>query len=374
MSWLDEVPIKIPLGLLDEVKEEVGLVTTPEIIVPDCLKILQETEYVFSLENWVLTGLQGGYSVPNNHNPNAPSKLAATCPPYWMLFSSPQQSRLASRWNSDFWEPNPRRRSHSLNATHYQAMNDGVTFNISNSDDGDDDSSDNEEASVTKLKSINSGLRRPQHEGRLRSHLNLPSCCGVSSQQHSSTLQCSLPNLEARGRNMWKMQNHGDSFPSQQQLTFGHTTPMTQSPGLNSSVPLAPTRPLGSHATVHDSSVELLSALSPEEQQLLEAVTEHGYPLRTAIIALQKTGHRSPDQILSYLVACDHLCELGYDESQVEEALEMFQNCETKAKEFLHLLTQFHEMGFQQNTIKEVLLMHGNHRDHALEELMMHFT
>lgn len=35
-------------------------------------------------------------------------------------------------------------------------------------------------------------------------------------------------------------------------------------------------------------------------------------------------------QILSYLVACDHLCQLGYDMSQVEEALEMFQNCETK--------------------------------------------
>ena len=35
-------------------------------------------------------------------------------------------------------------------------------------------------------------------------------------------------------------------------------------------------------------------------------------------------------QILSYLVACDRLCEQGYDEAQVEEALEMFQNCETK--------------------------------------------
>lgn len=35
-------------------------------------------------------------------------------------------------------------------------------------------------------------------------------------------------------------------------------------------------------------------------------------------------------QILNYLVACDHLCQLGYDMAQVEEALEMFQNCETK--------------------------------------------
>lgn len=37
-------------------------------------------------------------------------------------------------------------------------------------------------------------------------------------------------------------------------------------------------------------------------------------------------------QILNYLVACDHLCQLGYDMAQVEEALEMFQNCETKVR------------------------------------------
>lgn len=31
-------------------------------------------------------------------------------------------------------------------------------------------------------------------------------------------------------------------------------------------------------------------------------------------------------------MACDHLCHLGYDMAQVEEALEMFQNCETKVR------------------------------------------
>lgn len=35
-------------------------------------------------------------------------------------------------------------------------------------------------------------------------------------------------------------------------------------------------------------------------------------------------------QILKYLMASDRLCELGYDEAQVEEALEMFPNCESK--------------------------------------------
>lgn len=44
MSWLDEVPIKILLGSLGKSKKEVELVTAPEIIVPDYLKILQETE------------------------------------------------------------------------------------------------------------------------------------------------------------------------------------------------------------------------------------------------------------------------------------------------------------------------------------------
>lgn len=42
-----------------------------------------------------------------------------------------------------------------------------------------------------------------------------------------------------------------------------------------------------------------------------------------------------------------------------------------QAEEFLQLLIQFNEMGFQQNAIKEVLLVHENHRERALEELMM---
>lgn len=46
------------------------------------------------------------------------------------MFSSPQQSRLASRHSSDFWEPNPRQRSHSLNLTVLRTK-----FTISDSED-----------------------------------------------------------------------------------------------------------------------------------------------------------------------------------------------------------------------------------------------
>uniref|UniRef100_A0A3B5MJB3 Ubiquitin-associated protein 1-like UBA2 domain-containing protein n=1 Tax=Xiphophorus couchianus TaxID=32473 RepID=A0A3B5MJB3_9TELE len=243
--------------------------------------------------NWVLTGLQNGPTHHQRPQPfTSPSELLPSCPPYWMMFSSPQQSRLASRHSSDFWEPNPRQRSYSLNPAVLR-----TTFTISDSEDEGGNTVQEAKENLTAKACLKEE----------------PNCCRA---------------------------HHRAS-------------------------------PCGSQSSALDSSVELLSALSPEERELLRVITGRGYPLRTAIIALQRAGQQTPDQILSYLVACEHLCQLGYDMAQVEEALEMFQNCETKAEEFLLLLTQFNEMGFQPHTVKEVLLVHENHRERALEELMM---
>ncbi|XP_070619696.1 ubiquitin-associated protein 1-like [Erythrolamprus reginae] len=128
--------------------------------------------------------------------------------------------------------------------------------------------------------------------------------------------------------------------------------------------------PLSPHRTHRDSTAELLSVLSQEERELIEPVVALGYPVRRAILALQKTGRQSLGQFLGYLSACDRLLKQGYEEAQVIEAMEMFQNSEKKASEFLRLLAQFNDMGFQQADIKEVLLLYENHRDRALEELM----
>lgn len=48
-----------------------------------------------------------------------------------------------------------------------------------------------------------------------------------------------------------------------------------------------------------------------------------------------------------------------------------FSSSFLQAAEFLHLLSQFNDMGFQQNEVKEVLLLCGNQREKALEELVM---
>lgn len=54
----------------------------------------------------------------------------------------------------------------------------------------------------------------------------------------------------------------------------------------------------------------------------------------------------------------------------MEEALEMHQCSEEKMLEFLQLMSKFKEMGFELKDIKEVLLLHNNDQDNALEDLM----
>ncbi|XP_010875665.2 ubiquitin-associated protein 1-like [Esox lucius] len=381
MTTLDEVPFKTLLGSIEGVNEEVDQITAPDITIPDYLTLLQETEYVFCLENWVLQGLQNGYpSQPQTSIPGSQSEALPSCPPYWHLFSSPQESRLASRHSSDFWEPNPRQRSRSLNPVDMRA---GVKFVISDSEEEDCSSAEGSLGSGSgqhltgapnPMKTCTSNvLNLPASQSALVPHQRKKTL----RQSSLSILQTSAEGSQGTPSPTGGPKSSSSSTPFRHLLTrantenipsIRHNKPTHSSP----TIPSVTSRPLGSHGvSVLDSSVELLSALGPEERELLQAITERGYPLRTAILALQKTGQQSPDQILHYLVACDRLCERGYDKAQVDEALEMFQNCETKAEEFLHLLTQFNEMGFQQNAIKEVLLVHENHRERALEELMM---
>ncbi|XP_076880992.1 ubiquitin-associated protein 1 [Brachyhypopomus gauderio] len=293
--------------------------------------------------------------------------MAATCPPYWMMFSSPQESRAASGRSSQSWESIPRPRSRSLNEALCHATTDPTKSAVSNSYSDDEETSPKEKQGPgwRSLGLTIHGMGTKDLCSRCSSKfLTMPcdlSPCGLPSHRWTNTRQtslpCNFPNI------LGSDDDRGSSHKCPVSLvehpcTFRCTTPTAEA--------------VGSHAIPRDSSVELLSALSSEEQRLLDAVTEQGYPIRTAIVALQKTRQGSPEEILSYLVACERLCEEGYDKAQVEEALEIFHNCEAKAAEFLCLLTQFREMGFQENAIKEVLLVHENHRERALEDLMMH--
>ncbi|KAM6936961.1 uncharacterized protein FYW49_020776 [Xenentodon cancila] len=390
MNVLEDVPFQTPAGPLGI---EVQLLTAPDVAEPDCHKIMQETEYGFNLERWILRRQQPVCPVPS-------------CPPYWQMFSSPQESRMCNHRSSDLWTPRPRPRSHSLTSAdacklHHRT----VKFLISDSDE-DGYCEDNEGSStegaphfvnsrerpwsaaprdpVSRVKDMHFGLPthhcKPDSVEKLKDHRStssLPDCRQPLHVLEQHRCQPATP-LADRQKNSKKRQRLLGSVGRKYSL---NTPPAGLSPAKlqqrpSSAGPVVKNRrkkvlrTSGSSGVFLDSTAELLTALTKEERELLKTITDKGYSLRTAILALQKTGYQSPEKVLKYLVSSDHLCQLGYNELEVDEALEMFQNCESKAAEFLHLLTQFNEMGFQQSAIKEVLLVHENHRERALEELM----
>ncbi|XP_077372224.1 uncharacterized protein LOC144015775 [Festucalex cinctus] len=355
MNTLEDVPFGTPMGSLGQ---DVYLMTPPDISVPDCPRIMQETQYGFNLEKLILTGQQ------------QPAYPAPSCPPYWLMSSGPYEFCRAPHRPGDPWTSKPRRRSRSLNSADAHWLHRRtVGFHRSDSDDEDGYCEDNEGSSPEDC---------PQEPAKGRERPRSAAISRVKDAYRGAVTSPECGHL-AKGQKVTKKrraQSAVGRLHPQNNLSVAPPTGRLQQQRPSSAGPIIKNRRQKAFRTggFLDSATELLSALSQEERELLEAVTDKGYPLRTAILALQKTGYNSPDKLLKYLSACNHLCELGYDEAQVEEALEMFQSCESKAAEFLRLLTQFNEMGFQQSAIKEVLLVHENHRERALEELMTRMT
>lgn len=60
-------------------------------------------QYGFNLERWILTGQQPVSQLPS-------------CPPYWLMFSSPQGTHKLNQRVHDLWAPTARPRSHSMSS------------------------------------------------------------------------------------------------------------------------------------------------------------------------------------------------------------------------------------------------------------------
>lgn len=163
-----------------------------------CLSIQQ---YEFSLENWVLTGLQSGFASHHWPEVSPSSGLLPSCPPYWMMFNTPQQPSLASRHGSDMWEPNPQQRSHSLSPAVLRAKP------VGSKDSEDDGVCATEKAKRSLSGHSNTGRPHPgtSHQcGQRKAQkafvpdlLNPPTCLSSLPQQRRKNLrQCSLSVLE----------------------------------------------------------------------------------------------------------------------------------------------------------------------------------
>ncbi|NXC44556.1 UBA1L protein, partial [Penelope pileata] len=377
MSYLDGVPFRTARSLKGDSMGESSFIDAPAIDLPDCTDILMSTMHDFSLERKVLYWLEAA-SQHQTCRQQLTADAVPTAPPCWLLLVDPAEGRETAGSRA---RESAVRRCVSLNAEHFQQIRPKTSpglleppsengFKAASPDPGKQRRSmvlfnnmKNElEAARRKLAALVHPLNRAMSESR---GAPTPPVCPQRSRSNRNIRFGPAADVSCTG----SLVPAPPAAPASSMPPIRKHKPTV--PSLSPYTCLPPARPLASRKAQPDSASDLLAALSQEERDLIEPVIALGYPARKAILTLQKTGRQSLGQFLGYLRACDRLLKQGYEEGQVEEAMEMFQYSEKKAAEFLHLLAQFNDMGFQQNEIKEVLLLCGNQRDKALEELVM---
>ncbi|XP_048188530.1 ubiquitin-associated protein 1-like [Perognathus longimembris pacificus] len=365
MNALESVPFKVPKGFVVNTEP----LPAPELSVPACRELLLGSMHDFSLERKALFCAEAAIPGPGPHQGG--DLGTASAPPAWLLLASPEHEPApvpapVEGLEAGAAEPPPEEEAkqeafgaseEELEHGHPQP---GCPASPSPSPHG-------RGGSLARLRSVKSelaGARRRLSESmatcprallhRLRGHCALSPCPEPAPSPDATP---ALPPRPATAGAMPPLRSH--------KPTVASLSPYTCLPPLRGTP-----QPPNPHRSHPDSADDLLSALSQEEQDLIAPVVALGYPLGRAIVALQKTGRQSLSQFLSYLSAQERLLRQGYQEALVDEALELFQFSESQAGEFLRLWEQFSDMGFQQQHIKEVLLVHGNRREQALDELV----
>lgn len=130
----------------------------------------------------MLTGLQSGFATQHQLNPSSSSSsLLSSCPPYWMLFSSPRQ------------------RSHSLNSSILRIK---ATISPSHDEEGT-----TQKARTSSIVTVSPGEQHPSancQRGQRKAQkafvpdlLNPPACLSSLPHQRRKNLrQCSLSVLD----------------------------------------------------------------------------------------------------------------------------------------------------------------------------------
>ncbi|XP_070356121.1 ubiquitin-associated protein 1-like isoform X2 [Equus asinus] len=336
MNALDGVPFKVPKGFVIGKEPLPG----PEFSVPACRELLLGSMHDFSLERRTLFWVEAVVRGPCPLQCDALG--TASAPPAWHLLVSPEHELVSV--------PAPAKGPEA-----------GPEEPLKEEEDDDQDEEETSSASEEEPGPCSPQPGSPAGPSPGHRGCSLDVLRGVRSELAGARRRLSEGPLAVRPRALLHRIRH-------RALSLCPSPAPPPSPALPLlGAPAPPPRPSTAGAMPPLRSHKPTVA---EEQDLIGPVIALGYPLHRAIGALQKTGWQSLRQVLSYLSACDRLLQQGYEEDLVEEAMEMFQFSESQAGEFLRLWEQFSDMGFQQDRIKEVLLVHSNRREQALEELV----
>ncbi|XP_004687731.1 PREDICTED: ubiquitin-associated protein 1-like [Condylura cristata] len=364
MNALTGVPFKVPKGFLIGTESFAG----PELSVPACRELLLSSMHDFSLEKRTLFWVEA--AVPGPCLCQCHGSGTASAPPAWLLLISPEHELGPVPAAAEALKARPQEQPEKEDEAKKEASSgreeeqDPCTPEMGSLPNPN---LDHDQCSLHLMQDVRSepagawwqfsgerlaaGPRALLHRLRQRA---LSLCPSPVPPLCPPPLHPGIPAPPPRPSTAGTVpppRSHKPTSPSVSQGTCLPSPPQPAQPS-------------------YSDSADLLSALSQEEQDLIRPVVALGYPMHRAIVALQKTGWKSLSQFLNYLNACDRLLQQGYEEGLVEEAMEMFQFSEHQAGQFLYLWEQFRDMGFQQDQIKEALLVHGNRREQALEELV----
>ncbi|XP_050400679.1 ubiquitin-associated protein 1 [Patella vulgata] len=111
------------------------------------------------------------------------------------------------------------------------------------------------------------------------------------------------------------------------------------------------------------------SALSLPDQQFVRKFGLMGFPRARVSRAVAKLG-QDEKEVIDHLCHVDNLVGKGYHPIKSESALFLFENNIDKARNYIDSYSQFQELGFHADKIREALIKHNADRDKALDELM----
>ncbi|XP_068131089.1 ubiquitin-associated protein 1-like isoform X2 [Hyperolius riggenbachi] len=343
MNYLDDVPFKIHDGLAPVSLHGEEDSNASNISVPDCSDILMHTVHDFSIERKVLKWVRG----MSGRNTST-SDIGPTAPPYWMMHdgkgflpkrrSSPQRPCVPVRKSRSMSVPdvNPCHPRSSRGIAESLDRNERIFEEDGYSEDDEYSSSEESEMEARRREARARSCKSPQPQWshRPRTSPFVPSppsrcCCSrdesppsqMKKRKSITTSHSSRSELEVANKRIAALVHPHKEHQSQQHYRSnccGHILSPTPPPpstcccpkrpysagsippircykptntSLNPYACLPPTRQCHS-----DCSGDVLQALSQEERDVIEAVTSMGYPLRRAMIALQKMGGQSLDQ------------------------------------------------------------------------------
>ncbi|KAF8796730.1 Ubiquitin-associated protein 1 like protein [Argiope bruennichi] len=123
-----------------------------------------------------------------------------------------------------------------------------------------------------------------------------------------------------------------------------------------------------SNGVIHDenSAYEELDAAA---KHFVDCITEMGFPQGQVARAVKHLGV-DEKKVVELLCHIQALEESGYDSSEAEAALHLHDYNRDQAKEFLDLVNQFQDLGFEKDAIKKALVQNKNDWNKTIDSLL----